>query len=361
MSATWKNMIEITIFGESHGSAIGVVLGNLPSGVSLDFDAIEREMARRAPGGDTVSTKRKEKDKPEIMSGILNGVTTGAPLMALIKNEDSHSKDYSILKSHMRPSHSDFPAFIKYKGFNDVRGGGHFSGRITAPIVFAGAVAKQILMKKGIEIFAHISSVKDIEDDKFSVFINDDEKKALKAHKYPVLNCEVYEKMIKCIEDAAKEGDSVGGKVECMITGIPSGLGEPFFDSVESQMARLMFSVPAVKGINFGVENIDKLTGSKANDEYRYVGKEVQCTTNNNGGILGGITNGMPIVFSVSIKPTPSISKEQQTVDVEKNENSTLKIHGRHDPCIVPRAVSVIEAMAALCVLDLTRYNGEEI
>ncbi len=359
MSATFKNMIEITIFGESHGKAIGVVLGNLPSGICLDFEEIEREMARRAPGGDTLSTKRKEKDKVEIMSGILDGVTTGAPLMALIKNEDSHSKDYSMLKTHMRPSHSDFPAFIKYKGYNDVRGGGHFSGRITAPIVFAGAVAKQVLMKKGIEIFAHISSIKNISDDKFGTFISDEEKLALKKHKYPVLKNGIYEKMVECIENAAQNCDSVGGKVECMITGIPAGLGQPFFDSVESQMARLMFSVPAVKGINFGIENIDTLTGSSANDEYRYENDKVISSTNNNGGILGGITNGMPIVFSVSIKPTPSIAKEQLTVDVDKKENTTITIHGRHDPCIVPRAVSVIEAMAALCILDLMRYTEE--
>ncbi len=359
MSATWKNNIEITIFGESHGEAIGVVLGNLPVGIELDLGEIDIEMARRAPGKDSLSTKRNESDKPFIMSGMVDGKTTGAPLMAMIKNEDNRSKDYSTLKTHMRPSHSDYPAFIKYKGFNDVRGGGHFSGRITAPIVFAGAVAKQILRQKGIEIFAHILSVKDIKDDNFPLEITDKEKTLLKKNKYPVLNQDSYDKMVTCIENASKEQNSVGGKVECMITGLKAGLGDPFFDSVESRLSSLLFSIPAVKSVSFGNENIDKLYGSEANDNY-FVDEngKIKTTTNNNGGILGGITNSMPVMFTVGIKPTPSISKEQNTIDVSKNENTKLTIHGRHDPCIVPRAVSVVEAMSALLALDLIRNEA---
>lgn len=356
MSSTWKNNIEITIFGESHGKAIGVVLGNLPSGIKIDFDAVAKEMKRRAPGQDKMSTSRKEADQVEIISGIQDGITTGAPLCGMIYNSDQHSKDYSLLKEKMRPGHSDYPAFVKYKGFNDVRGGGHFSGRITAPIVFAGAIAKQILMQKGIYIGAHILSIKNIYDENFDQRLSLDTLNYLSKQHYPVINQEIYDQFVETVDQARMNLDSVGGKIECAIVGLEPGLGEPFFDSIESHLSSLLFSIPAVKSVAFGNDKISELYGSEANDCY-YYDKEgkVKTTSNNNGGITGGISNGMPIVFTVGIKPTPSIGKEQKTIDVKNQENTTLAIKGRHDPCIVFRATVVVEAMAALAMLDLVR------
>lgn len=356
MSSTWKNNIEITIFGESHGKAIGVVLGNLPSGIKIDFDAVAKEMKRRAPGQDKMSTSRKEADQVEIISGIQDGITTGAPLCGMIYNSDQHSKDYSLLKEKMRPGHSDYPAFVKYKGFNDVRGGGHFSGRITAPIVFAGAIAKQILMQKGIYIGAHILSIKNIYDENFDQRLSLDTLNYLSKQHYPVINQEIYDQFVEKVDQARMNLDSVGGKIECAIVGLEPGFGEPFFDSIESHLSSLLFSIPAVKSVAFGNDKISELYGSEANDCY-YYDKEgkVKTTSNNNGGITGGISNGMPIVFTVGIKPTPSIGKEQKTIDVKHQENTTLAIKGRHDPCIVFRATVVVEAMAALAMLDLVR------
>ncbi len=356
MSSTWKNNIEITIFGESHGKAIGVVLGNLPSGIKIDFDAVAKEMKRRAPGQDKMSTSRKEADQVEIISGIQDGITTGAPLCGMIYNSDQHSKDYSLLKEKMRPGHSDYPAFVKYKGFNDVRGGGHFSGRITAPIVFAGAIAKQILMQKGIYIGAHILSIKNIYDENFDQRLSLDTLNYLSKQHYPVINQEIYDQFVETVDQARMNLDSVGGKIECAIVGLESGFGEPFFDSIESHLSSLLFSIPAVKSVAFGNDKISELYGSEANDCY-YYDKEgkVKTTSNNNGGITGGISNGMPIVFTVGIKPTPSIGKEQKTIDVKHQENTILAIKGRHDPCIVFRATVVVEAMAALAMLDLVR------
>lgn len=354
MSANWGRKIELSIFGESHGKAIGINIGNLPAGLSLDMEAIRRDMLRRAPGNNQLSTARKEKDEVEIMSGIKDGITTGAPLCALIYNSDQHSKDYSLLESCMRPGHSDYAAFVKYHGFNDVRGGGHFSGRITAPIVFAGAVAKQILKQKGIYIGAHIKSIKDIEDKKFDVHLNKEVLDDLAKQLYPVIDKNIYSKMEETIHQARLSQNSVGGQVECGIIGIPAGIGEPFFHSLESTIAGLMFSIPAVKGLEFGDGfDLTKMQGSQANDEYYYDDKkQVKTKTNHNGGIVGGISNGMPITFTVAIKPTPSISLKQETVNVKTGENTTLEIKGRHDPCIVPRAVVVVEAMAALSILD---------
>lgn len=356
MSSTWKNNIEITIFGESHGKAIGIVLGNLPSGIKIDFDAVAKEMKRRAPGQDKMSTSRKEADQVEIISGIQDGITTGAPLCGMIYNSDQHSKDYSLLKEKMRPGHSDYPAFVKYKGFNDVRGGGHFSGRITAPIVFAGAIAKQILMQKGIYIGAHILSIKNIYDENFDQRLSLDTLNYLSKQHYPVINQEIYDQFVETVDQARMNLDSVGGKIECAIVGLEPGLGEPFFDSIESHLSSLLFSIPAVKSVAFGNDKISELYGSEANDCY-YYDKEgkVKTTSNNNGGITGGISNGMPIVFTVGIKPTPSIGKEQKTIDVKHQENTTLAIKGRHDPCIVFRATVVVEAMATLAMLDLVR------
>lgn len=355
MSSTWKNNIELTIFGESHGKAIGIVLGNLPAGIKLDMEAIALEMKRRAPGQNKMSTARKEADNVEIISGLCEGITTGAPLCGMIYNSDQHSKDYSILNEKMRPGHSDYPAYVKYKGFNDVRGGGHFSGRITAPIVFAGAIAKQILKKQGIYVGAHILSIKDLYDDYFDMSLSKNTLDYLAKQQYPVLNKERYEQFVEIIDQARMNQDSVGGKIECAIVGLKTGYGEPFFDSIESHMASLLFSIPAVKSVAFGNDKISEMYGSEANDCYYYQDNEIKTKTNNNGGITGGISNGMPIVFNVGIKPTPSISKMQETIDIKKHQNTTLEVHGRHDPCIVFRAAVVVEAMAALTILDFVR------
>lgn len=354
MSSTWGTNIELSIFGESHGQAIGIVMGNLPAGIKLDMEDIHRQMKRRAPGLNKMSTPRQEKDEVQMMSGVIDNVTTGAPLCAMIYNSDQHSKDYSLLKECMRPGHSDYPAYIKYKGFNDVRGGGHFSGRLTAPIVFAGTIAKQILKQKGIVIGAHIQSIKDVYDDSFGVEITNQDIENMLLQQYPTLHPHVFERMQETIEQARLNQDSVGGTIECAILNMPEGIGNPFFDSVESHLSPLLFSIPAVKSVSFGLgEKITELYGHEANDEYYYDGKVVKTKTNHNGGITGGITNGMPIIFKVGIKPTPSISQVQQTVNVQTKENTELKITGRHDPCIVPRAVVVVESMAALGILDM--------
>ena len=355
MSSTWKNNIEITIFGESHGKAIGIVLGNLPSGIKIDLEEVAKEMKRRAPGQDKMSTARKEADKVEIMSGLQDDVTTGAPLCGIIYNSDQHSKDYSLLKEKMRPGHSDYPAFVKYQGFNDVRGGGHFSGRITAPIVFAGAIAKQILAKQGIHVGAHILSIKDIYDEYFDMRLSNETLNYLSEQQYPVLNKDIYDQFVKTIDEARMSQDSVGGKIECAIIGLKAGFGDPFFDSIESHLSSLLFSIPAVKSVAFGNDKISEMFGSEANDCYYYDKDVIKTKTNNNGGIIGGISNGMPIVFNVGIKPTPSISKIQETIDIKHHQNTTLEIHGRHDPCIVFRVTVVVEAMAALTILDLVR------
>ncbi len=358
MSANWGTNIELSLFGESHGKAIGIVIGNLPAGVHLDLEAIKKDMKRRAPGQNKMSTARKEADEVEIISGVVDNITTGAPLTGLIYNSDQHSKDYSYLKELMRPGHSDYSAYEKYHGFNDVRGGGHFSGRLTAPIVFAGAIAKQILKQQGILIAAHIKSIKDIEDKSFDVDISESMLESLSLQQYPTIDPDIFNKMKETIEEARVNCNSVGGNIECAIINVPAGIGNPFFDSIESHLSQLLFSIPAVKSVSFGLgEKITRLYGSEANDCYYYDGDKVKAKTNNNGGILGGISNGMPIVFQVGIKPTPSISIEQNTINVKTKTNALLQVKGRHDPCIVQRAVVVVEAMAALGLLDLMGYE----
>lgn len=359
LSGMWGNNIKISIFGESHGSAIGINMDNLPPGFTLDIKEIMREMKRRAPGNNNLSTIRKEDDEPEILSGYFQGKTTGTPLCAIIRNKDNKSKDYSKIKDVMRPGHGDYPGFVKYNGFNDYRGGGHFSGRITAPLVFAGAICKQILRKEKIEIVAHVQSIGEITDKSFLDCDLDEELiNSLKYEEFPLINKNLEDKMKNQILNARKEGDSVGGVIECMILGVKAGVGSPFFDSVESTLAHLMFSVPAVKGIEFGRGfDLTKIKGSKANDEYYLDGKKIKTKTNNNGGISGGITNGMPIIFRVAIKPTPSIYKEQSSVNICNMEETTLKIEGRHDPCIVQRAIPVIEGVSAIGILDLIKNS----
>lgn len=355
MSGVWGKNIKLSIFGESHGAALGITIDGLPSGVELDLEYIKKEMKRRAPGNSALSTPRKEGDVFEILSGFFNGRTTGTPLCAIIRNSNQHSKDYTQLKYNVRPSHADYTGYVKYKGFNDYRGGGHFSGRITAPLVFAGAVAKQLLKEKGITIGSHIKSIGSIEDDAFdNIEISAASLEELFSEDFPVLNKEVLPEMTGEILEAKKALDSVGGVIETAVINIPAGIGSPFFDSLESELAHIIFSIPAVKGLEFGSGfDITKLKGSEANDEFYSDGGSIKTRTNNNGGILGGITSGMPVVFKTAFKPTPSIARRQRTVDIETLENVDLEIHGRHDPCIVPRAVPVVEAAAALAVLDL--------
>lgn len=355
MSGMWGNKLKVSIFGESHGAGIGITIDGLPSGIEIDMEEVLKEMARRAPGKSKLSTARKEGDQPEILSGFFEGKTTGTPLCAVIRNSDQHSKDYGKLKDLMRPGHADYPGFIRYNGFNDYRGGGHFSGRITAPLVFAGAVCKQILNIKGIDIGAHVKSIGTIYDKSFDeVELTKELLDNLKINELPLLCSEKEEIMRNAILEARSDCDSVGGTIECTVIGIDAGVGNPFFDSVESTLAHLMFSVPAVKGIEFGKGfEMSELRGSQCNDEYYYDGDKVKTYTNNNGGITGGITNGMPILFKVGIKPTPSIAKKQRTIDIAENKESELIIEGRHDPCIVQRAVPVIEAVTAIGILDL--------
>lgn len=355
MSGMWGSKIKLSIFGESHGNAIGITIDGLPAGFSIDMDKIMMEMARRAPGKSSLSTPRKESDIPEILSGYFEGKTTGTPLCAIIRNSNTKSKDYSKLKDVMRPGHADYTGAVRYKGFNDYRGGGHFSGRITAPLVFAGAICKQILEVKGIIVSAHINSIGKIKDCSFlESDISDELLNSFKEKELPLINTKLEDEMRQEILSTRSSGDSIGGTIECAILGVSPGIGDPFFDSVESTLAHLMFSVPAVKGIEFGKGfDISKMRGLEANDEYYLENGNIKTKTNNNGGILGGITNGMPIIFNVAIKPTASIFKEQNTVNIVTMEETTLCIEGRHDPCIVQRALPVIEAVAAIGITEL--------
>lgn len=355
MSSTWNNNIGFTVFGESHGPAIGVVMDNVPPGESIDLDKIYQFMARRAPKQNKTSTQRKEKDMPQIMSGYFNGKTTGTPLCALIANTDQHSQDYSNLSRLARPGHADYTGALRYRGFNDVRGGGHFSGRLTAPIVFAGAVCRQILESKGVKIAAHISSIGNVSDSSFSpTEIDDALIEKLNNSSFALIDETAEKPMRDAVEDARMAQDSIGGTIECCVTGIDAGYGEPMFEGVEGVIAKAVFGVPAIKGIEFGKGfELSTMRGSQSNDPFEYKDGKVVTTTNNCGGILGGITNGMPIIFRAAVKPTPSISQPQRTVNLQTKENAELVIHGRHDPCIVPRAVPVIEAVTAVAIINL--------
>lgn len=355
MSGMWGNKIKVSIFGESHGNAIGINIDGLPSGLELNLDDIAYEMRRRAPGKSPLSTARSEDDIPEILSGYFNGKTTGTPLCAIIRNTNTRSKDYSLLKDVMRPGHADYSGNIRYNGFNDYRGGGHFSGRITAPLVFAGAVCKQILKEKGIIVAAHVKSIKNVKDKSFLDSTLDlNYLNSLKGFELPLIDKSIEENMRKEILEAKEDMDSVGGTIECGVFGISAGVGNPFFDSVESTLAHLLFSVPAVKGVEFGRGfELTSMRGSEANDEIYYDDGVVKTKTNNNGGILGGITNGMPIIFTTAIKPTSSIGKKQNTINIGSKENTILKVEGRHDPCIVQRAIPVIEAVTAIAICEL--------
>ncbi len=355
MSSTYGDKIKISVFGESHGNGIGVVIDGLPAGEKIDMDKVLVQMSRRAPGNDKTATPRKEKDLPKILSGMLGNTLTGAPLCAVIENTNTRSADYNNLLAVPRPGHSDYTAFVKYKASNDIRGGGHFSGRITAPIVFAGAVIRQLLEKKGIKIAAHISSIGSVEDTPFNPLKLDDElDQKLNNARFAVIDDSVEQKMRDVVEDARMNLDSVGGTIECIVDGIDAGFGGPMFDGVEGVIAKAVFGVPAVKGIEFGKGfELANMRGSQSNDPFRYKDGKVVTETNNCGGILGGITNGMPILFKAVVKPTSSIAQKQKSVDLQKKENTDLEVHGRHDPCIVPRAVPVIEAVTAIAIINL--------
>jgi len=357
MGSTWGNSIKISIFGESHGAGIGVTLDGFPSGVEYDEAFVLREMERRAPGRNKQSTSRKEADTPRIMSGIYNGNTTGTPICAVIENTNQHSSDYAELAASPRPGHADYTGTLRYKGFNDPRGGGHFSGRLTAPLVFAGAMCKLWLRDHGVTVGSHIQSVAQIQDTPFDdTQITHEELDKLRMMDYPVNNPRALEAMLAAIEDARLEQDSVGGVIECAAIGFPEGLGSPMLDTVESRLASILFGVPAVKGIEFGAGfAFAGMRGSHANDPFYLDEKTVKTETNNNGGILGGITNGMPLIVRACIKPTPSIGAAQETLNFQTGKTEPLSIKGRHDPCIVTRAAPVIESACAVALADILR------
>ena len=354
MSSSFGKMLTVTIFGQSHGEAIGAVIDGLPAGIQLDFDEIERFMARRAPGG-AFSTARRETDRPRILSGLCGGATCGAPLCAVSENGDRRSQDYEKLRDLPRPMHADYPAFIKYHGANDIRGGGQFSGRLTAPLCFAGAAAIQLLARKGVTVGAHIAAIHGVEDTPFDpVSVDAETLRAVSAKPFPVLDEQAGGRMKAEIEAARRRLDSVGGIVECAVSGLPAGLGEPLCESLESRISSAVFSIPAVKGIEFGAGfSASAMTGSEHNDPFVMKAGRVATETNRHGGVLGGISTGMPLLFRAAFKPTPSIALEQRTVSLSGECGAPLVIHGRHDPCVVLRAVPCVEAAAALVLLDL--------
>lgn len=355
MSSVIGDKIKLSIFGESHGEAIGCVIDGLPAGIKIDMNAVYKDMQRRAPGKDKTATPRLEKDIPHILSGMLDNVTTGAPLAMVIENTNTKSGDYSNLMTVPRPGHSDYPAYVKYGGNNDIRGGGHFSGRLTAPLVFAGSVAKQILSQKGVTIGAHIKQIGSVCDAVSD--LNKTDKSlldTLSSSTFSLIDETKEQAMRDEIEKARLSLDSVGGVIECFAVGLPVGLGGNMFDTVEGKLASILFGVPAVKGVEFGIGfGFADKRASEVNDQYEIKNGRVATLSNNNGGVLGGMTDGAPLSVSVAIKPTPSIAKKQKSVNLLTMENAELEIHGRHDPCIVVRAVPVIECAVALGLLDL--------
>ena len=385
MSSSYGENIRLTIFGQSHSEAIGMTLEGIPAGSIIDPDRLLAFMARRAPGGSDLSTPRKEADLPEFLSGVIcrnTGsetpedsknvlMTCGVPISAIIRNTNTRSKDYSELKIKPRPGHADYTAEIKYHGAQDFAGGGHFSGRLTAPMCIAGNICLQLLENEGIQIFTRVYSIGHIKDNgNFERYICDslagsekaEEIRArLAANPLPVLDPERSSQMREHILAKKAEGDSCGGIIECVITGLPAGLGDPMFDGMENRIAQAVFGIPAVKGLEFGAGFASsRMTGSENNDPFCTEDGKISTLTNNCGGILGGITDGMPLVFRAAFKPTPSIAKAQQTVNLETMENTTLEIHGRHDPCIVVRALPVVEAAAALAVYDAFLGRNKE-
>ena len=366
MATDFGSRIRMTVFGQSHAPAVGVVLEGIPAGERIDPDELQAFLARRAPGQSALTTARKEADIPEFLSGIVDGVTCGSAITAVIRNSDTRSADYANLKVIPRPGHADYPAFVKYDGNNDIRGGGQFSARLTAPLCIAGGILLQMLSRRGISIGAHIAEIAGIPDDPFdplgyskcglpaasanAAFFDD-----LARKPFPVLNDEAGAAMQEAILAAKKDGDSVGGIVECMITGLDAGLGDPLYGSFEGLLSQAVFGIPAVKGIEFGAGfGAARLRGSQNNDPYCLDSAgEIRTATNNHGGILGGLTSGMPVLFRAAFKPTPSIAKPQRSVDLLKSEETELVINGRHDPCVVPRAVPCVIAAAAVAAAQL--------
>ncbi|MGV8907158.1 MAG: chorismate synthase [Acetobacterium sp.] len=356
MGSTWGNKLKISIFGESHGDGIGAVLDGLPPGIEIDLKRVQHELNRRAAKGNPLATPRKEGDKVEILSGIFNGKTTGAPLTGLILNENTRSGDYSKSKDLMRPGHADYTGNCRYKGFQDYRGGGHFSGRLTAPLVFAGAVAKEILrvIKPEVIISSRIVAIAGITDKSLPHWQDyQGLNSRFKNPAFPLYTADLEEPMKAEIIAALNDQDSVGGVIEGFVLGLEPGIGNPFFESVESRLSSLLFSIPGVKGVVFGAGfDLAGKRGSQVNDPLVINNGKVETLTNNNGGINGGISNGMPVIFQVAMKPTPSIGKQQQTINLAEMDKATLEIEGRHDPCIVIRAFPVVEAVTAICLAD---------
>lgn len=357
MSSTYGENLKLSIFGQSHGAAIGMTLDGIPAGLPVDTDALQIFLNRRAPGQNDWSTPRKEADRPEFLSGILDGFTCGAPIAAAIYNKNTRSGDYANLKDCPRPGHADLTAQIKYGGFQDAAGGGHFSGRLTAPLCIAGGLCKQWLDGMGIQVFAHIAAISGISDTPFDPLAPDMDSV---QPDFPVIKPDAGAQMRDAISAAKGDGDSVGGIVECAVTGLPAGVGEPMFGGVESRIAQIVYGVPAVKGVEFGAGfSAANLRGSQNNDDYVISDGQIRTATNNAGGILGGITTGMPLIFRAALKPTPSISRPQQSVDLNDGKVQKLIVKGRHDPCIVPRAVPVIEAAAAIAIFDMILGNTQ--
>ena len=339
--------LRLSVFGQSHSGAIGMTLDGLPAGISVDINELRNFLARRAPGSNDWSTPRKEADLPEFLCGIRDGYTCGAPVTAVIRNTNTNSSDYEQFSILPRPGHADYTAEIKFRGYQDYAGGGHFSGRLTAPLCIAGGILLQELKRHNIEIDARILSVGSIRDD--TPFTQSVAEKL-----FPVSDDRAGEAMRKVIAEAKADGDSVGGIVECIIRNLPAGVGEPMFDGLENQISRIIFAIPAVKGLEFGSGfNAANMNGSRHNDAFYVSDSKIGTKTNHAGGILGGISNGMPVVFRVAFKPTPSIAKPQQSVNLRTLQEQILRITGRHDPCIVPRAVPVVEAAAAIAIYDL--------
>ena len=361
MASVYGNALHLSIFGQSHSPAIGCSLDGIPAGIPVDLDVLQAFLDRRAPGRGDTSTTRREADAPEILSGITDGYTNGAPIAAIIHNTNTRSVDYDELRRVPRPGHADYPAQVKYRGFQDVAGGGHFSGRLTAPLCIAGGIALQALAARGISIVAHIANLgpEGIADTPLNPMEFDpSQAEAILANSLPCIDADAAARMHACVIEAKNDLDSVGGVVECAAYGVPAGLGDPMFDGLENRIARIAFGIPAVKGVHFGAGfSAAYLRGSQNNDAYRMVDGVVCPQTNRAGGILGGISTGMPIVWQMAVKPTPSIGQQQDSVDLVNGTDANLVVHGRHDPCIVPRAVPVAEAACALALLDAILEN----
>lgn len=353
MSSTYGENLKLTLFGQSHGPAIGMTLDGIPAGLNVDTEKLQQFLTRRAPGGNSWSTPRKEADKPEFLAGIENGRTCGAPIAAIIRNTNTRSGDYENLRDIPRPGHADYTAQMKYGGFQDAAGGGHFSGRLTAPLCIAGGMCRQWLEEMGIRIGAHILRIGEKEADAFDPM---DPQLDRVGCIFPTLTSEAGEGFQRIIAEAKSRGDSVDGAIECAITGLPAGLGEPMFGGVESKIAQIVYGIPAVKAIEFGHT---QHFGSENNDPFVIDNGAVRTATNHCGGILGGITNSMPVIFRVGIKPTPSIAIPQKSVNLKTMEEVSVQVKGRHDPCIVPRAVPVVEAAAAIAIFDLILGNTQ--